>query len=48
MKVKDPVCGMVIESSKAPAHGTYHGETVYFCTVACQTQYETTHPRTPT
>jgi YHS domain-containing protein len=46
MKVKDPVCGMVIESSKAAAHGTYGTETVYFCAVACQQQYEKTHPRT--
>lgn len=45
MQVKDPVCGMVIESSKAAAHGTYAGETVYFCAVSCQQKYEKTHPR---
>ena len=46
MKVRDPVCGMVIESSKAAAHGDYGGETVYFCAIACQQKYEKSHPRT--
>ncbi len=45
MKVKDPVCGMVIESATAAAHGTYGGQTVYFCSVACQASYDTTHRR---
>jgi YHS domain-containing protein len=44
MKVKDPVCGMVIEDSKAAAHGTYGGQTVYFCATACQKKYELQHP----
>ncbi len=46
MKVKDPVCGMVIEHTTAAAHGTYGGETVYFCNVACQKKYERTHSPT--
>jgi YHS domain-containing protein len=46
MKVTDPVCGMVIESSTAAAHGTYGSETVYFCAVACQRKYERTRSRT--
>jgi P-type Cu+ transporter len=40
MKVKDPVCGMVIDSERAAAKGTYDGETVYFCAVGCQRTYE--------
>ncbi|MGA8302953.1 MAG: YHS domain-containing protein [Thermoplasmata archaeon] len=40
MKVKDPVCGMVIEHSSAAAHGIYGTETVYFCSVACQKTFE--------
>ena len=40
MKVKDPVCGMVIEQSSAAAHGTYGAETVYFCSAACQKTFE--------
>lgn len=44
-KVRDPVCGMTIEDSKAAGHGTYGGKVVYFCSVACQKTYEKTHPR---
>lgn len=40
MKVKDPVCGMVIDSERAAAHGTYDGQVVYFCAKACQTAFE--------
>ncbi len=40
MKVKDPVCGMVIEDSTAAAHGTYGTKTVYFCSTACQKTFE--------
>lgn len=47
MKVKDPVCGMLVESSSAAAHGTYGSETVYFCSTACQETYDRHHPRTP-
>ena len=43
MKVKDPVCGMVIEPATAAAHGTYGAETVYFCSTACQRTFERTH-----
>jgi len=46
-KVKDPVCGMMIESTRAAAHGTYDGVEVYFCQRACQEKYERTHPRSP-
>ncbi len=48
MKVKDPVCGMAIDPSTAAAHGTYSGQTIYFCSVGCQRQYEASHaPRSP-
>lgn len=42
-KVKDPVCGMTIESVKAAGQGVYAGTPVYFCSVACKTSYERTH-----
>jgi len=42
---KDPVCNMIIEQKSAAAHGSYGGETVYFCSVICQKTYEKTHPR---
>jgi len=40
MKAKDPVCGMTIDVEKAAARGVYGGETVYFCSVACQKSYD--------
>ncbi|MCI4373826.1 MAG: YHS domain-containing protein [Thermoplasmata archaeon] len=40
VKVKDPVCGMMVESEKAPASGVYDGRTVYFCNPSCKTTYE--------
>lgn len=46
-KVQDPVCRMTIESSRAAARGLYDGQTVYFCCVGCQSQYERTHRRDP-
>jgi YHS domain-containing protein len=46
MKARDPVCGMTVETSRAPAQGVYGGETVYFCCVACQKKYEE-RPRAP-
>jgi YHS domain-containing protein len=40
MQVKDPVCGMMIDSEKAAAHGTYDGKVVYFCAEACRRTFE--------
>ena len=40
VKVKDPVCGMTVDSEKAPAKGTYQGQTVYFCNEGCRKTYE--------
>ena len=34
--VKDPVCGMDIETSGAAATSDYEGVTYYFCSVGCQ------------
>lgn len=42
-RVKDPVCGMTIDSEKAAAKGVYGGAAVYFCSVACQREYQKTH-----
>ncbi|MGP8077585.1 MAG: hypothetical protein ACLQD8_03215 [Thermoplasmata archaeon] len=44
MKARDPVCGMSVDTERAAAHGTYGGEPVYFCSVACQKTYEKSHP----
>ena len=34
--VKDPVCGMTIETTEAAATYDYNGETYYFCAEACR------------
>jgi YHS domain-containing protein len=44
MKVKDPVCGMIIDSEKAAARGKFLGMEVYFCSSACATKYAQAHP----
>lgn len=38
-KVKDPVCGMVIDPAKAAARQTYQGETIYFCSQNCEKKF---------
>jgi len=40
---KDPVCGMSVNTERAPAQGLYGGQKVYFCSLACQKKYEATH-----
>jgi P-type Cu+ transporter len=43
-QAKDPVCGMMVDTEKAAARGSYGGQMVYFCSTACQTKYAATHP----
>ena len=43
MKAKDPVCGMMVDTERAPAKGTYGGQVVYFCSVACKKSYDAKH-----
>jgi len=38
-KVKDPVCGMVIDPAKAAAKQIYQGETIYFCSLNCEKKF---------
>jgi YHS domain-containing protein len=38
--VKDPVCGMVISQSTAPADFEHEGKTYYFCSDACRDKFE--------
>jgi len=40
---RDPVCGMNVEIERAPARGTFGGQTIYFCSENCRRKYETTH-----
>jgi len=43
-KVRDPVCGMVIEDGSAVGREVYGERTVYFCSKACQKTYLRSHP----
>lgn len=40
MTVKDPVCGMKIETEDAVARVTYEGKDYYFCSESCQEEFE--------
>jgi len=39
-KVKDPVCGMEIDSQHAAAKTEYEGKIYYFCSPGCKTTFE--------
>ena len=39
-RVKDPVCGMTVDTEKAQSRGSYNGEDVYFCDENCRRAYE--------
>ena len=38
--VKDLVCGMEIDTKKAPAKSEYMGKTYYFCSLACKKAFD--------
>ena len=38
-RVKDPVCGMIIDSETAVAQTTHDGRSFYFCSVECERQF---------
>jgi P-type Cu+ transporter len=37
--VKDPVCGMQVDTDRAAASDTYQDTTYYFCSTACATAF---------
>ena len=41
--VKDPVCGMQIDETKAAGKSDYGGKTYYFCSLACKATFDK-HP----
>lgn len=45
MQVKDPVCGMTIESDKAAAKAQHQGKTYYFCSTQCGQKFESAPER---
>jgi YHS domain-containing protein len=44
-QVKDPVCGMMIDSESAAGQSTFEGQTYYFCSEQCKKQFDA-HPGT--
>lgn len=40
MQVKDPVCGMTIDSESAAGRSEFEGQTYHFCSAHCLKQFE--------
>jgi Cu+-exporting ATPase len=38
--VKDPVCGMDVDTATAAGHSVHKGHTYYFCSSTCKTKFE--------
>lgn len=38
--MKDPVCGMAVDSATAAGHAEYRGQTYYFCGAACKAKFD--------
>jgi YHS domain-containing protein len=43
--VRDPVCGMTIDSESATARAGWNGQTYYFCSSRCATAFAATPER---
>lgn len=39
-RVKDPVCGMMIEPSDAVGRSEYQGQQYYFCSEDCKSEFD--------
>lgn len=39
-QVKDPVCGMMINSKEAMGTSEYNGKLYYFCSQTCKSKFE--------
>lgn len=39
-RVKDPVCGMMIEPADAVGTSEYQGQQYYFCSEDCQSEFD--------
>ena len=39
-RVRDPVCGMLVDPAKAAAKFDYHGQTYYFCNPGCLKKFQ--------
>lgn len=43
-KVKDPICGMMVDTERTPYRLTDGPATVYFCAASCRSAYAKAHP----
>jgi YHS domain-containing protein len=41
----DVVCGMKVDSAKAPAQSQYQGKMYYFCSTACKAKFDASPQR---
>ena len=39
-RLKDPVCGMMVDPHTTPHRATYDGQTFYFCGAGCRRKFE--------
>jgi YHS domain-containing protein len=39
-QVKDPVCGMLLDSAEAAGQSQYQGKTYYFCSIEDKSQFD--------
>lgn len=39
-RVKDPVCGMMVNPDKAAGKSEFKGQTYYFCSADCKSQFD--------
>jgi P-type Cu+ transporter len=39
-KVKDPVCGMMVDPHETPHRAQYEGKPYYFCSTGCQSKFK--------
>lgn len=39
-QVKDPVCGMTIDSATAREHASFEGREFHFCSAGCKQKFE--------
>jgi Cu+-exporting ATPase len=44
-KVKDPVCGMILDPAKAAATSRHEGTTYFFCSAGCQRKFDSSPDR---
>jgi Cu+-exporting ATPase len=44
-QVKDPVCGMMVDTFSAAGRAMFEGRAFYFCSEACQRQFESNPTR---